>query len=227
MFLAISSVIGKTESEVAQSLANYVGALGGGLKEEAKVESERCNYCVVSESDGNTSIVYPHDFFDWERSSQFISKELNAPVFSFHIHDGDLWMYILYKGGEIIDQFNPIPDYWDDSLTDEEIDSWRGDAKKLAGVIPYIQVSDIDRYLVRWPFDDEPTAKAYPTDEFVQGDWQLVDFMKKLRQPFPIDENDAPLGSIYKLWMKQPPHQINTNKPQPKPTQEKPWWKFW
>jgi hypothetical protein len=32
-------------------------------------------------------------------------------------------MYILYNNGQIIDQFNPIPDYWDENISDEEMES--------------------------------------------------------------------------------------------------------
>jgi len=59
---------------------------------------------------------------EWDESSAFLSRELQAPVFSFHIHDGDLWMYILHVNGLAVDQFNPVPDYWDDQISSEEID---------------------------------------------------------------------------------------------------------
>jgi hypothetical protein len=157
-FLALSSVIGKTKDEVIASLANYAKSVGGGLEREGIVGSDIINYwnsCIIEEANGNTSILYPDSFTEWDDSSKFISKELNATVFSFHIHDGDLWMYILFHNGLIVDQFNPIPDYWDDNLSQEEIDSWKGNAQTIVKFIPSIKSSDIDRYLVRWDLDDE------------------------------------------------------------------------
>jgi hypothetical protein len=75
------------------------------------------------EENGNVSVFYPNGFVEWDESSAYISKELKTTVFSFHIHDGDFWMYILYNNGQIIDQFNPIPDYWDENISDEEMES--------------------------------------------------------------------------------------------------------
>ncbi len=110
MFLSMSGVIGKTKNEVKLSLAKYAGSVGGTfLKENLSIRDSNC--CVIEEANGNTTILYPDDFLEWDNSSKFISKDLNAPVFSFHIHDGDLWMYILFVDGINVDQFNPIPDY--------------------------------------------------------------------------------------------------------------------
>ena len=118
MFLSLSGIIGKTQNEVEQSLLNYTKLAGGGFQKENLQEVHQ-NFCVVREVNGNTSVLYPSGYLEWDKSSAFISKELNTTVFSFHIHDADLWMYVLYFNGEIVDQFNPIPDYWDDEISDE------------------------------------------------------------------------------------------------------------
>ena len=76
--------------------------------------------------------MYPGDFFGWDKASKRLSRSLGVPVISLHIHDGDLWMYVLYRGGEEIDQFNPIPDYWSEDLSPEERSSWAGDASAMA-----------------------------------------------------------------------------------------------
>lgn len=223
-FLAISSVIGKTQSEVVNSLTNYAKSVNGGLQQENNINSDTPNSCIIEELNGNTSIVYPDGYLEWDNSSGAISKDLNAPVFSFHIHDSDLWMYVLYNNGQVVDQFNPIPDYWGENLSDEEINSWKGNVQIIADLIPTIKTADIDRYLVRWNLDEEEPPKAYPTDEFTREDWQLVDFMTKLKLPYPIDDNGN-----YKLWasqLKLVPQQLKTNV-EPEPKAGKPWWKFW
>ena len=112
-FLAITSVIGKTKSEVVNSLTHYANMVDGGLQQEDSMNAGTPNCCIIDEVNGNISILYPGGYLEWDDSSQFISKELQVPVFSFHIHDGDLWMYVLYNNGNVVDQFNPVPDYWD------------------------------------------------------------------------------------------------------------------
>ena len=179
LFLSLSGVIGRTKDEVLTSLTNYANSVDGGLSEEnLTTDNEHC--CVIEEINGNTTILYPNGYIEWDASSEFISKELMTSVFSFHIHDGDLWMYILYANGIVIDQFNPIPDYWTDEISENEIQSWKGDASIITKQIPNLESKDIEKYLVRWDFDNEDEEKAYPTDEFIKEDWQLVDFMRKV-----------------------------------------------
>lgn len=227
-FLALSSIMGKTQNEVVNSLANYASSVNGGLQQENAINSDTANCCIVEEVNGNTSILYPDDYLEWDDSAEFISRELNATVFSFHIHDSDLWMYVLYNNGKIIDKFNPVPDYWEDNLTEEEINSWKGDVQVITQFIPYIKPDEIDKYLVRWDLEEEEPSKAYPIDEFVQGEWQLTDFMKKLKLPYPIDDDGNPKGQTYKLWTNQlrlATQSAHTNIKRNK--NEKPWWKFW
>ncbi|MBX2924362.1 MAG: hypothetical protein KF746_19325 [Chitinophagaceae bacterium] len=136
---------------------------------------------------------------------------------------------VLYKDGEVIDQFNPIPDYWDANISDEEIGSWKGNAKTIAELFPFIKTSDIDKYLVRWDLEEEEPSKAYSTDEFTKEDWQLVDFMTKLKLPYPIDDNGNPKGQTYKLWTSQLKLVTQQSKSELKheTKSKKPWWKFW
>ncbi len=202
-FLALSGVIGKTETEVLNSLKNYASSVEGGIVPDNTLDSENDNCCIIQEENGNTTIFYPYGYLEWDASSKFISKELNAPVFSFHIHDGDLWMYILYYNGQVVDQFNPIPDYWGEDLGEDEIESWKGNASAIAKYIPYINIKDIDNYLVSWDLDEEEDTKAYPTDEYGKEEWQLVDFMAKLKLPYPIDDEGKPKGHTYKYWTNQ------------------------
>jgi hypothetical protein len=200
LFLALSGVIGKTHNEVVNSLTNYARAMNGNLHPEKDLDTYTS--CIIEEAYGNTSIQYPDDFLEWDASSAFLSKDLNAPVFSFHIHDGDLWMYILFYNGEIVDQFNPVPDYWEGEVTEEEFESWKGNANTVTKYVTYTKPSDIDNYLVRWEHNREENIKAYPGDRHFRGDWQLLDFMKTLKLPYPVDDHGAPKGHTYKLWIR-------------------------
>ncbi|HEY5747117.1 MAG TPA: hypothetical protein VIU12_13620 [Chryseolinea sp.] len=161
-----------------------------------------------------------------------MSRELNAPVFSFHVHDGDLWMYVLYVNGEIVDQFNTMPDYWDGDMAVEEINSWNGDARVVAKYVPGLSPAKIDQYLVRWDLD-ETEKKAYDDDEFVREDWQLLDFMRKCGLPYPLDEDQNIIGQTYSLLTKTPPPQASSDSNDDRigkasaTGDTKPWWKFW
>jgi Asp-tRNA(Asn)/Glu-tRNA(Gln) amidotransferase C subunit len=232
MFLSLTSVIGKTQNEVVHSLTNYAKSVGGGLeKESLSIDNENC--CVIEDGNGNTTIFNPYAYLEWDKSSEFISKDLNAPVFSFHIHDGDLWMYVFFVNGVTVDQFNPIPDYWDENISEEEIESWKGNAAIIVKYLSNVNQVDIEKYLIRWDLDAEETEKTYPDDEFTNEDWQLLDFMKKLRLPYPLDDNGTPKGQVYKLWtnelrIKIQPSSANANKPtETADNAKKPWWKFW
>src|SRR5687767_10218038 len=203
-FIALSGVIGKTEPEVLSSLKKYASSVEGGIIRDDTLDPENDNCCIIEEANSNTTIFYPYGYLEWDASSEFISKELNAAVFSFHIHDGDLWMYILYHNGQVVDQFNPIPDYWGEDLGEDEIESWKGNASAIAKYVPYVNIKDIENYLVRWdPDEEEEEIKAYPTDESGKEEWQLVDFMTRLKLPYPIDDDGKPKGHTYKYWTKQ------------------------
>lgn len=232
MFLSMTSVIGKTKDEVVNSLTNYAKSTGGGL-EKANLAIDHDNCFVIAEANGNTTVFNSYAYLEWDKSSEFISKDLNAPVFSFHIHDGDLWMYVLFVNGETVDQFNPVPDYWDENVSEEEMQSWQGDAATVAKYVKSVKPADIEKYLVRWDLEAEETEKAYPDDEFSQEDWQLLDFIKKLRLPYPLDDDGKPKGDTFKLWTKELPLKAQVTKVDNGTTKsnnnnsKKPWWKFW
>ena len=84
--------------KLIHSLTRYAQSVNGGL-EKANLSIDNDNCCVITEANGNTTVLNPDDFLEWDASSEFISGDLNAPVFSFHIHDGDLWMYTLFANG--------------------------------------------------------------------------------------------------------------------------------
>jgi len=204
MFLALSGVIGKTTAEVVQSLKNYAESNGGGLELADDLDIDHQNCCVVGQGDRGVTIHYPYYYSEWDNTSEFLSRELKAPVFSFHIHDGDFWMYVLFINGEVADQFNPIPDYWDDQTSKEEIEVWKGNGLKVSHLIGGLLAKDIERYLKRWDLDAAP-AKAYVEDTFENEDWQLLDFMNKVGLAYPVDDDRNALGEVYKLWTAELP----------------------
>lgn len=227
-FLALSGVIGKTHTEVLNALTAYANGAGGGIRQDDTLKYDDDNCCLIEEANGNTTVLYPNWYNEWDDTSESISKQLNATVFSLHIHDGDLWMYVLYNNGKIVDKFNPVPDYWDENLRSNEIKTWKGNASIIAKYVTYVQPKDIKNYLVAWDLDEEESTKAYSTDEFAKEDWQMLDFMSRLKLPYPLDDNGNANGQAYKLWT-----QKSLLNPSAKAaagrtaTKAKPWWKFW
>jgi hypothetical protein len=201
LFLSMSGVVGVSQEPVVDAVRTYAEENDGTLEEaELTIDDDGC--LVISEGTGGVTVLYPGDFFDWDAAAQYLSKRLRQPVFSFHIHDGDLWMYLLYQNGEVVDQFNPVPDYWQE-LAENERQSWKGNAIAVARQVPGLAPEQIARYLVQWGddvFETVERKKAYPTDQFHYGDdWQLVDFMSKLGLDYPVDDRGAPHGVTHRF----------------------------
>jgi len=230
LFISLSGIINKTEKEVTDALKDYLKTVEGHL-EAADIDSEHENFCVIQEAEGNTTVFYPAHFLKGNECASFLSKALNAAVFMLDIHDGDFWWYTLFFDGEIKDQFMPIPDYFDENLSKKEIESWQGDAQVVTEYVPGLKKEEIEKYLTRWDLEQDET-KAYEDDEFTNCEWQLTDFMKKLKLAYPIDNAGTPIGNVYKFWSKDIPltdvpvnefvTSVKTSK-----TIDKPWWKFW
>jgi hypothetical protein len=202
IFLSISGVINKQAEEVETSLRKFATTVEGGLLGE-EVEEDHPNLAIISEQGQHTTVLYPNDFIEWDDASAFLSLDLQTSVFSFHIHDEDLWMFQLFHKGQLVSRFNPVPDYWQDVISDQELQSWQGNAAEIAQYVPGLSAATIEKYFVRWD-DLGEEDKAYLDDEFEYGDcWQIVDFMAKLGMEYPIDEEGNVYGRVYKLWTKQ------------------------
>ncbi|MBS1524638.1 MAG: hypothetical protein JST19_03250 [Bacteroidetes bacterium] len=229
LFLTLSGVIGKSPNEVENALRNYLETSDGGL-EQASVNSNHRNFCVIQHAEENTTIVYPPYFLKWDECANYLSRKLKAPVFILHIYDGDFWSYTLFVNGEIKDQFMPIPDYFDENITEEEIDSWKGNAQVIVNYVPSIVKADIEKYLVRWNLNEEE-GKAYENDESTNCEYQLFDFMRKLKLPYKIDENGVPIGKVFRFWSKdiqlEPNHVEQPRAYISSPMKKKSWRKFW
>jgi hypothetical protein len=201
-FISFSGVIQATASEVEGALRSYCAAKGGSFN-PAGPETDDGDVLGIAQSATGISVIYPENFFGWDDASEYVSLCLHRPVFSLHIHDGDLWMFILYVEGENVARFNPIPGYWDDNISPEEENSWRGDAQEIAKHVPGLRPESIERYFRSWDLDDETPGKAYPDDETSYLDcWQIVDFMRKLGLPY-ASEDSSVVSSAYEFKVKR------------------------
>ena len=196
-FLAMSGVSKASRRDVLRCLEEF--ALSHGGKLAAAPGGVPYEHLILTGEDfGLITVMYPGDFFGWDEASRHLSKSLGVPVISLHIHDGDLWMYVLYRDGEEMDQFNPIPDYWTEELSPEERSSWAGDANVVAENWEGVDAASIEKYLVTWDLDDDEPGKAYEEDGHAIGDcWQIVDFMGKLGLRYPVDDQGQAAGETY------------------------------
>lgn len=139
---------------------------------------------------GGVSVLFESHCGGYDRLARDMSARLESPVLYLYIYDDDFWGYFLCKGGELLDEFNTMPDYHGE-LTGEER---RQVAGKPALVAEQFQVpeEEIRGYLQPWSediWDEEEPPKAYESDEFTQGDcWQMADFMAALGYPYSWDD---------------------------------------
>ena len=225
LFLAMSGVIGAESNDVKDVLSNFAQSKSGGF-ELAQGTVDAPNIGIITQDGPNTTVMFPDGFCEWDEVSKEISLKLAKPVFSLHIHDGDLWMFVLFQNGKEIGWFNPHPEYWK-NLSPEEKEKWKGDATLVAEIIQDISIDSIDKYFVEWDLENADPPKAYPDDKFTFGDcWQMCDFMKKIGLKFPVGDDGTIHGETFLFWMKG--FRLRKKQPAPDPPKpKKPWWKFW
>jgi|WetSurMetagenome_2_1015567.scaffolds.fasta_scaffold102317_2 hypothetical protein len=178
LFLACSCVVGAGRSHIQEVLAAFSQSAAPESDEYLGQDGEEA---VYAESDGNTTVLYPDGFCAWDEASKRISDALQTTVFSFHIHDDDLWMFVAFRQGREVAWFNPLPDYWSDKISDEERRQWAGDASAVAGLLPGKKPEEFAPYFIYWSGEVmDAGEKARPDDEFPAGNcWQMVDFMRR------------------------------------------------
>ncbi len=182
LFLAMSSVVGAQTAEVEACVRDYVADRQGSL-ERVSGDLPEAQGARLFESVGGVTFVYPDAFTEWDDVSAKLSADLKKPTFSFHIHDGDLWMFVLFVNGAEAVKFNPIPFYWGE-LESAERAKWLPTAQDLAQYVPGVRAEELATYLVEWPEEGLP-GKAHSDDEFEFIDWQVVDFMRRLGFKYP------------------------------------------
>lgn len=225
LFLALSGVIDANANDVQGALSDFARNHSGGF-ELAEETTNTPNIGIITHGMPNITVLYPDGFFEWDDASQHISEMLEKPVFSFHIHDGDLWMFVLFLNGREIGWFNPVPDYWEE-LSPEAKAQWQGDASLIGDAVPGVSPQAIAKYFVEWDLENENPEKAYPDDAFTICDcWQMCDFMRKIGLEYPMGDDGSIHGETFRLWTKHFPFRTSargSSQRDPK----KPWWKFW
>lgn len=158
----------------------------GGSAEDAMIISDLIpDECQYIENANGVSILFNAGCIGYASIAKAVSGEYGKAVLLLYIYDGDYWGYWLYDKGELIDQFNPMPDYFGE-VSEDVIQKSKGNAEIIA---KYFQVekASIEKYLVHWS-EETMGGKACEDDEFGYEDWQMADFMRKLGYPYQFDE---------------------------------------
>lgn len=204
LFLAMSGVANASQAAVEDALRAYAAEKGGAL-ESLDASTDLSDALLIAGSGGHVTVVYPGEFMQWDDASRYLSQALQTSVLSLHIHDEDLWMYILFAKGAQVDQFNPIPDYWSRNMPKSEKQLWAGNAAVVAQHWPEVAPQSIREYLYAWDLDAEESDLAYDGDHFPYNDcWQVTDFMGRLGLVYPIDDQGSTTALTYRfLALKQ------------------------
>lgn len=141
--------------------------------------------CQYMENANGVSILFNEDCIGYDSLAKAVSRESGKAILLLYIYDEDYWGYWLYDKGESIDEFNPVPDYFED-LSEEKLQRLKGNADIIANYF-HVEKSSIEKYLVRWS-EETVDEKAYEDDAFGYGDWQMADFMRKLGYPYEFGE---------------------------------------
>src|SRR4051812_3356265 len=94
-----------------------------GLAREARALAE--GGCWVAEPKDGWAAVYEERASgqddNWIRQlGAELSDRLDAPAVAFLVHDSDFFCYWLFEHGEVVDEFNSCPDYFDDDDSDDD-----------------------------------------------------------------------------------------------------------
>jgi hypothetical protein len=137
--------------------------------------------CQMEEQNGGVVMVLNDGslFEGNEAFFKFVSAEIAGPVLSLYIYDGDYWGYSLFSSGREIDEFSPMPNYFEEA-DEAALQKVKGNSRIVADCFD-VPEDRIRNYLVTWTEEMlEGEGKAYEEDEYGYQDWQLCDFMKKL-----------------------------------------------
>ena len=186
LFLTMLTCKALSREKVIEGLTSIMNYKGFTLKLKEKVNSidgKDGHFDVTDVKNGWVQIFCPETPDD--KLPQLLSKNLAAPVFEFHIHGGDFWMYQLFVSGELKDRHNPIPDYWS-QIGEEEYNSWKGNSDILSHIL-HTPKSKIEPYIIFWNKTNiKDNHKAFTSDRFsVKDEWAMVDFQEKFGIEYP------------------------------------------
>lgn len=79
--------------------------------------------------------AYPENSGQDARISKAIAKQFSGEMLHTIVHDDDVFIYLLYRGGKLADEFNSRPDYFGE-VSDKERKRVRGNPKAFQSLLP-------------------------------------------------------------------------------------------
>lgn len=178
LFLETAILPGCAEEQVRTALAALEGQDGLGQLKAAE--------CQIKAQNGGVSVLFNEYCAGYEPFARALSAQLGRLVLYLYIYDEDFWGYFCCENGEFLDEFNPMPDYFED-VSEAERQRVAGSSQLIAERFQ-VPAAEIERYLTSWSggvLDADELPKAYDGDEFTLGDcWQMADFMARLGYPY-------------------------------------------
>jgi hypothetical protein len=131
---------------------------------------------VVAALAGRSAFVSPVDngcvvVFDEKSDEQnqevvvelasYLSAELRCPLLAVLNHDDDILWYQLYLNGELADEYNSSPDYFEEGQEGEPSGPTGGNAQKLCGALGADSVEEVERILRKSAFTDDGYTFAF------------------------------------------------------------------
>ena len=82
--------------------------------------------------------VYPDNNGQDGRIAGVIAAKLPVDVLYVMVHDDDIFAYSFYQGGELVDQYNSCPDYFDGVFDEEDVEEEFGEGPTECGGRPEV-----------------------------------------------------------------------------------------
>lgn len=87
------------------------------------------------------------DMAELQRLAKGFSQKLSTDVLAFMLHDSDVFVYLAYRKGKLVDRFNSRPDYFGEASAAER-KKWTGNFKRLLPLAATgVSVERIERVL--------------------------------------------------------------------------------
>ena len=129
---------GPSQQEVASALAG-----------RSAIVTTAHNGCVVAYDEASEA----QDFAIIGELGARLSSELHCPVLAAVVHDDDILFFQLYEGGEVTDDYDSSPGYFDADAEPSAPDG--GDAHRLCAAFGTTNVSEVSAILRKSTYDDD------------------------------------------------------------------------
>lgn len=129
-----------------------------GVSQQAVADVLAGRLCIVTPSMNDTVVVYDEASDDQDQRTisslaTKLSRELHCPVLAVLNHDDDILWYQLFVGGDLQDEYDSSPGYFDSAATEPSAPAG-GDARKLCSFLGSPNAIEVERILRKSAFDE-------------------------------------------------------------------------